>query len=168
MPLGDGRFQIGDVERKRAAFVEQHFHAPGVFGQRAAAIGRFELDAVVARRIVAGGDHHAADRAFVFHGKRDHRRRRIGVSQMHDQVVAGQHARHFHRVAIAQEARVKAHHGLRARAADLDEVFGNGLRHAAHIVKREVFADDGPPAVGAKMNCQMNPPITCHILRRPG
>ena len=105
---------------------------------------------------MAGGDHHSADGVVILDGIRYRRGGRIGVSQMHDEVVARQHARHLYRVTIAQEARVKAHDDLSACSAHFGEVFGDGLCHAPHIVKGEIFTDDGPPAVGAKMNCQSN------------
>ena len=82
LPRRQRGFQIGHVERQRATLFEQRFDAPGIFGQGAAAAGAFRLDAVIARRIVAGRDHHAACRLFVFYRKRHDRRGRIGAAQI--------------------------------------------------------------------------------------
>ena len=57
-------------------FVQATFNGLARFRIARTAVIRLELEAVENRRIVAGGNHHAADGAQIFDGERNRRRRR--------------------------------------------------------------------------------------------
>ena len=77
-----------------------------------AAVGRFELDAVVARRIVAGCNHHAAHdiagSGFVDDGKGNQRRGCVAAGEPDVDIVGREDLGDGGGVAIAEEARVVA------------------------------------------------------------
>ncbi len=90
--------------------VQVNFHLAAQFRQRRTAVSGFQLDAVVARRVVRSGDHDTADGVQVLDGVRHHRGGRVGLAQQYFKTVGGQHTRGFARVAVRKEARVKTNH----------------------------------------------------------
>src|SRR6185369_10946611 len=81
------RADVGDLDLtglnsfgKRRGFdripVEKTFNGFARFRITGAAVIRLELEAIEARWIVAGGDHHTADSVQMFDGKGNGRRRR--------------------------------------------------------------------------------------------
>ena len=73
-----------------------------------AAVERFEFEAVENRRIVAGGNHHAADGVLGLDGKGNRRRRRR-LRREHDlKTVAGQNFGGGLRKAVGKKPAVKA------------------------------------------------------------
>ena len=92
--------------------VDIDFHAAALFGQGRAAERALELDAVVARRVVRGGDHHAGDGALVLDRVGNGRRGCIRVGEQDCEAVPGQHAGHFTGIAVGEEARIEPDHDL--------------------------------------------------------
>ena len=58
----DGLIQIHQVRAAALVFVivQIHFHTPALFREGGTAVGGFQLDAVITRRVVGSGDHHPA------------------------------------------------------------------------------------------------------------
>ena len=126
----------------------------------AAAKGRLQLDAVIARWIVAGRDHHAAHGAQIWNGIRNHRCRSIGFGKSDAEALGRQHLAHRDGVPVGQEARVEADHDQWSATLTAPGCFdilkkdlADGLRHLAHVGKGEFIADDGSPAVRAELDC---------------
>ncbi len=107
---------------------------------------------------MAGGDHHAGRGPLVDNGVADGRRGRVGPRQPRLDVVAGHHPRHLGRVAVGQEARVEADDDARLGRALVVDKIGDGLGDQAQIVKGELVADDGSPAIGAEFDGHMDSP----------
>ncbi len=111
---------------------------------------------------MAGGDHHAAMGLLVNDCIGDHRRRHIGIAQPDPDVVACQYLGNSDRVAITEEAGVKADNQGRLQvggvAALLLELFvryiGKCLGNLVDIFKRKIFADDSSPTVCTKLDRQ--------------
>ena len=130
---------IGDVD----------LDAPALLGEGRTTERPLELDAVVARGIMGGGDHHARDRAIIFYRVRDGGGRRIRVGKQDGETVRGQDARHFHGITIGKKSGIEADHdpfrvGSRSAAvpAVASPVLGadcirNGLGNDAQIVERK-------------------------------
>ena len=91
--------QVG-AARAFLVVVDVDFHAPALLGQGGAAVGGFQLDAVVARRIMRGGDHHARDRVEVLHREGNGRCRRIRLGEQDGESVGSQDAGHILGIAV--------------------------------------------------------------------
>ena len=104
--------EIHQVRAARPFFiiVEINFHPVALFVQGRSAIGRLELDAVVARGIMGGGDHHPGDGIEIFYGIGDGRRGRVGLRQVDDKAIGSQDACHIPGVPVGEEACIEADH----------------------------------------------------------
>jgi len=159
-----GYVKIHQVRAARPFFIiiQINFHPVALFVEGRATIGCLELDTVVARGVMGGGDHHACDGMQVFHCIRDGGGGRVGLSQVDDEAIGSQDTRHISGVAVGEEARIEADHkffrvgGL----ASLDGFIpgfgchriGDGLAEHAQVGKCKGIRDDGAPAVGTKMD----------------
>src|SRR5690606_13911995 len=87
---GAGRFVVGDarLETGGEILLQARFDALARLSSGAAAIGRLDLVAVVARRVVAGGDHDTGGRAFRHHVVADGWGRRVGAGEPDDDAVS--------------------------------------------------------------------------------
>src|SRR5690606_16023391 len=106
-----------------------------LLGGRAAAIGRLQLETVIARWVVAGSNHDARIRALFLDVIGNGRRWRIGARQPRDNVVSGQNTRGFDRKPVGQKARVESDDDFRspvAHALSIDAI-GNGLSDQTKI-----------------------------------
>ena len=121
--------------------------------QRGPAEGGLEFEAVVARCVVAGGDHHPSGSLFVDDGVGDGRGRGVGAGEVGDDAVAGQDAGHLGRVAVGEEAGVETDDDLwRAVAGFIQYIVSDGLGHQPQVGKSEGVRDDGAPAVRAEFD----------------
>ena len=89
-------------------FIQKTFDGLARFGIAGAAVIRLEFEAVENRRIVAGGDHHAADGVQMFDGKGNRRRRRRLRREDDLKTVAGQNLGGDLREAVGEKAAVIA------------------------------------------------------------
>ena len=122
--------------------------------QRRPAVPRFELDAVVIRGIVAGGDHDAAEKPAVRHGERNCLRWRRRIRE-HDVVPGGfqcfgsgngEFARQETAiVADDQRVPIDVARGIEFASRDAD-----GIAHTTDVLECEGVGNDGTPAIGAK------------------
>src|SRR5437762_721398 len=120
-------------------------------GQRRASVPRFEFDAVVIRRVVAGGDHDAAEKSSVPRGVGNRLRwgRRI---REHDSEACrlerfGGRDRELARkktAVVADDERVAFD---LARRIELPGRDGNRIAYAADVVECKGVSNDGTPAV---------------------
>ncbi len=141
--------------------VDIYFHAAALFRQSRPAECPLEFDAVIARRVVRGGNHHARNGFVMFDGVGDGGRGRIGLRQHDGETVGGEDARHFPGVTVGEEAGVEADHnlfgvgGLVAVAAFIpmfrSDGVCNGLSNHAQVAEGECIRNDGSPAVGSKV-----------------
>ena len=115
---------------------------------------RLELEAVKDRRIVAGGNHHAANGAPVFHGKR-YRRRRGRVGGQNDlEVVARENLSGPSAELVGEKPSVIADDDffLCADHRICAPVVGRGLSDTLDIGERKILSNNGPPAVGSELD----------------
>ena len=153
-PAGDGLFQrhqIGTAPFAQVA-LQNLLHTLALGRRDAAAKGRLELYPVVAGRVVAGGNHHAARRLAVDDGIADGGRGGVGAGQPGFHTVRSHHPRDLGGVAVREEARVEADNHRGVGVVLLAHVVGDGLGDEAQVGKSKRFADDGAPAVGAKFD----------------
>ena len=158
-----------EIHQVRAAgafliIIKIDFHPVALFVQGRPAIGRLELDAVIARGIMRCGDHHAGDGMQVLYRIGDDGRRGVRLRQVDDKAVGSQDARHISGVPVGQEACIEANHkflrvGRLAVLAGLVPGFGchcirNGLTEHAQVGKSKCVRNDGAPAVRTKMDGQ--------------
>ena len=159
--LGTHRFvQVHQARRAAVGLVvgQQPLDLAVLLRAGAAAEARLELNAVVARGVVAGGDHHAGGGLLVDDSVADGRRGCIGPRQPRFDVVGSHDPRHFGGVAVGQEARIEADDDAwLGRALVVDEI-GDSLGDQAQIVKGELVADDGSPAIGAEFDGHVDSP----------
>ncbi len=155
VPEGFG-LNLGRARRRGA--VDPAFDALGHVVERRAPVD-LDLDAVVRRRIVARGDHHARAAELTRHVA--HRRGREALGhQSRVQVVGLEHLRDLAREDVGLEALVVAddhrpgQRRLLARVLDLVllHVVGDGLGRAPDVLEREVARDETAPAVGAELD----------------
>ena len=121
-------------------------------GRGGAAKLSFELHSVPVPRIVAGGDHHSARSALVFHRIGHGRGGRVIVGQLHRNACGGNHLRSHLRRALRGEARVIADDYSALRVLVFQYVGSDRARDPAHVVEREVVGDDAAPAVGSEFD----------------
>ncbi len=163
--------RLVEIHQVRAArlllvIVDVDLHAAALLGQRRPAERALQLDSVVARRVVRGGNHHAADRTEILDRVRNGGRGRIGLGQVDDKSVGRQDARDLAREAIGQKARIEPDYDsfrlLRLRVSTItrpsaqDSAFGraavcglgpmlrsdrvrDGLRHHAQVGEGEAI-----------------------------
>ncbi len=128
------------------------FDAIRLLRQRCSAERRLELETVVARRVVARGDHYAGGRSLVDDSEGDGRAGSVGTGEVRDDAVASQDTRRLRRVPVGQKAGVETNHDFRLTALGfVQHVIGDRLGHQAQVGKREGIGDDRAPAVGAKL-----------------
>ena len=129
--------------------VDEALHA--VAGSRIArsAVMRLEFESVEARRIMAGGDHDAADGVLGLDGERHRRCRSRFRRQHHPEAVAGQNLGRRLGEPIREKAAVVAHNNLVGGARDgiCPPIIRRRLRHAGDVGKGEIFGDHCAPAV---------------------
>src|SRR5208282_1896961 len=111
----------------------------------------FELHTVPVPGIVAGGDHHAASRALVFHRIGNGRRGRVVVSQLHRNTGGGDYLRSHFGCALRSEARVISDDDSVPRVFIFQDVGSDGAGYPAHIVEGKIIGDDASPAIGSEL-----------------
>ena len=139
---------VRDPAGARRPPAQECLDAPGQLGRSAAAERRLDLEAVVLRRIVAGGDADPERCLFRHHLTGDHRRRDRSVGKDRGQMVPLEHRCDGLGEPATQEPDVVSHRYSAARPSILTEQVRDGLCHRAHVGEGEVFGDDAPPAVG--------------------
>ena len=107
-----------------------------------------DLDAVVFRRMVPGGDDHPARCPPPQDLVRDHRRRRVALAQECPDPLRRQDPGHLRRERLGQEPGIVSdHHAALPRAGNLGSgVFPDRLTDGANSGEREVLRDDAAPA----------------------
>ena len=129
-------------------------------GTAGAAVIRFEFEAVENRRIVAGGNHHAADRAQVFDGKGNRRRGRRLRCEDDLKTVAGKNISGGLGKAVGEKPAVKTDHHFQFTSEDFRTphstlrlpVVCGGLRDARDVREIKILRDDRAPAVRAEFD----------------
>jgi len=124
---------------------------------------RLEFHPVPLPGIVAGGDHHAARRAEVFHGVGERGRGRVVVGKADRNSSGGQHLRNRLGKAAGEKTRVVAYHQPLFRVLVFQHVRGNRHAGAAHVLEGKVVCDKAAPAVGAEFDVGGH--LTCHPER---
>ncbi len=114
-PFLDGPFVVHQVGAAPFALCQfqETLDLGALFRQRRAAVGRLQLEAIVARRVVRGGDHHARYRFLVHDVVADGGGRGVGARQPGDDAVGGQHPRRLDGETVGKEARIEADDHLR-------------------------------------------------------
>ena len=121
---------------------------------------RLELEAIEAGRIVAGGDHHAADGAEIFHGEGNARRRRRFRREDDLEIVSGKNFGGNLRKTVGEKTAVVADNDFRLAPENFRFGISNfgfpeicrGLRDAGDVGKGKIFRDDRAPAVRAEFD----------------
>src|SRR6266566_3462265 len=119
------------------------------FGQGRPAIGRRKFQAVILRRIVAGGEVDGAIDFAAANLEGRCGRGRGGRAKQRTHAALGEFRGRRAREFLREEARVVRHEQRGARIAAQD-VFGDGRDRDAHIAEREILGNDSAPAGGAK------------------
>ena len=138
----------------RSALAERLTDRPVHFGQCRAAIPGLELDTVVLRRIVAGGDHDAAEKFAVGRGEGNRLRWRGRLRQDHTESGALQSLGGNNGEIAREESAVVSHDeriaidAVRRRQTTRSD--GNRFGHLANVIECECVGDDSAPAVGAE------------------
>ena len=116
----DGNLELRScgVAELRRIFVQKTFDGLARFGIAGAAVIRLEFEAVENRRIVAGGNHHAADGAQMFDGEGNRRRRRRFRREDDLKIVAGQNFGGDLREAVGEKPAVIADDGFQFTSKD--------------------------------------------------
>jgi hypothetical protein len=114
----------------------------------------FNFESAERRRVVARRKEHGAEPAFPVKKKRRGGRRDGGPRKACVESPAAQHLGRLARERVGQEAVVAAHEnfspfGGKGRRPALENR-RNGRRDARDVFKRELFGQDGPPAVRAE------------------
>src|SRR5437016_13433309 len=94
---------LGQIDSGHLIAIQETFNSLASRWLGRAAVIRFELEAVEARRIVTGGNHYAADRSLLLDRQRDRR----GRSRLRGQHDAKAVARKHVRSALAECVRAK-------------------------------------------------------------
>ena len=127
-----------------------------LLGEGRAAEGGFDLEAVVARRVVARRDHDAGVVAVGLRGPAHARRRDERVGELDADAGGGEHAGDMPREGLALKPRVVADHGggraLGTLSGNAVEPLRGGTGDAFEISEGVTFCDDGAPAVGAELD----------------
>ena len=134
--------------------VQQGFHALADERLRRSAIMSFQLEAIERRWIVAGRNHHAANRPVSFDRQRNGGRRRRFGSQCYRKPVSRQDLRNAARKLVGEKASIVPDHGLMVCSINRVGVpiVRRGLRHAFDVSESKIIGDDRPPAVGSKLD----------------
>ena len=119
-----------------------------------AAGGRGELDAVILRGVMTGGDVDAAGPPARSDGEAHHRGGAIPLGEIADNAVAGHHFRRRGGKGLGAKAGVVADYHPLVGQALLLEISGDGLADQAGIGKGEIFGVDAAPAGGAEFDCR--------------
>ena len=131
--------------------LQEVLHAPVLSRAGTAAKSRFQLHPVVARRVVAGGNHHPGRGAPIGDGIADGGSRRVGSGQQSANVIGGHHAGKLGRIAVGQKTGIEADDDRGVCRLFFPHEVSDGLGHQSQVVEGEFLADDGTPAVGAKL-----------------
>ena len=174
--IGDLYPAIFDGVGQRQVFdrmaAQEAFNRLARFRIARTAVIRLEFETVENRRIVAGGNHHAADGAQIFDGERNRRRRRR-FGREHDlKMISGQDFGGDLRKPVGKKTPVIADNNFVFRfplSAFRFPIIRRRLCDARDVGKSEIFRDDRAPAVRAKFNlCHgakiklLNPPVRGH------
>ncbi len=140
--------------------IQKTFDGLAFFRTAGAAVIRLELEAVENRRIVAGGDHHAADGVQMLDGKGNRRRRRRLRREDDLKIVSGKNFRRDLRETVGKKPAVVADDDFQFMFEDFGlwvlnfrfPIVRRGLRDARDICKSEILRDDRAPAVRAEFD----------------
>ncbi len=129
-------------------------------GAAGAAVIRFEFEAVENRRIMAGGNHHAAGRAQMFDRKGNRRRGRRLRREDDLETVAGQDFGGSSGETVGEKPAVKANDNLQFISEDCGlwtvdcglPIICGGLGDARDVREIEILRDDCAPAVRAEFD----------------
>ena len=114
--------------------------------------GGRELDAVVLRGIVAGGDVDAPGALAFPDGITHHRRGAIPGGEMAGDAVSRHHLGGGGGKGLGLEAGIIADHHSLMGEAGLLQIVGNGLAHQTGVGKGEIFRQNTPPTRGPEFN----------------
>ena len=152
--------RLEGAENVRRLGRQHGFDAVGELGGARAAVGHAQLHAQILGGVMGAREHDAAHRVVVM-GHRPAQRGRgaIVLGEQHVEALACGHLRGQLGIGVGVLAAIMADdehtRGLRIAASGhglLLEDAGRRRDDAVQIVGREIFADDGAPAVGSKMN----------------
>ncbi len=139
---------------------EKTFDGLAFVGTAGAAVMRFEFEAVENRRIVTGGNHHAANRAQLFDREGNRRRGCRFRRENNLKTVASQDLGGSLGETVGEKPAIKTDNdnglasvefGIRNSEFGVPIVCG-GLRDARDVYKVEILRDDRAPAVRAEFD----------------
>src|SRR2546423_10280710 len=110
---------------------------------------------------MAGGDHDATDRLLSFHGEGDGGSRGWPRGENHVEIVCGENFGGTLGKLVREEPAVVAHDDFLLSIGSWigTPVIGGCLGDSLDVLEIEVFSDDRPPAVGAKLDL-------CHARKK--
>ena len=125
---------------------------------RVPSAGGENLDAVVNRRVVAGGDGQSVGKSHLLDGKHNQRRGNGAVNHKGPESAARQHLRRPEHGLLGQKAPVVAQADHSAAVAFLLHQRAQPRRDQADVFLGEFIGDNGPPPAGTKFDHRFSSP----------